>query len=215
MTGAAKQRRAPQKRKTPQTETSQAILTAARKVFLEHGYGAATTDMLQAAAGVSKSTLYIHFPTKEILFKAVCRMKSEDFTATLNAAVGTERRPREYLMRFGIGFLTSLLSRESLAFYRLMVAAMLHFPRMGRTYHSAGIQASSDIIAAYLREAHAAGWLQVPHPVMSGELFLGMLRGEMYTRVILTVEKPPEAVALQRHVAYVVDHFLAAHAAAA
>ena len=48
-----------------------AVLDAARDVFLTHGFSAATTDMIQQAAGVSKATVYAHYPTKEALFAAV------------------------------------------------------------------------------------------------------------------------------------------------
>src|SRR3546814_9810578 len=37
------------------------VLRAARTVFLTHGFSAATTDMIQREAGVSKSTVYAHY----------------------------------------------------------------------------------------------------------------------------------------------------------
>lgn len=188
------------------------ILTAARGVFLEHGFGAATTDMIQVAAGVSKSTLYAHFPTKKLLFEAVCRMKSEDFETLLRDAVGAARQPRDYLNRFGVAFLAYLLSPEGLAFYRLMVGESARFPKLGRAFYAAGVKASSDMIESHLRDAHAAGLLRVPQPVVSTEHFLGMLRGELFTRVVLNVSHVPRAVQQRRHVSATVDHFLAAHA---
>src|SRR6185312_14690775 len=47
------------------------ILEAARALFLEVGYGATSVDAIARAAGVSKATLYGHFPSKEALFEAV------------------------------------------------------------------------------------------------------------------------------------------------
>ncbi len=55
----------------PSNQKARTILQAARKVFLEHGFSAATTDMIQQQAGVSNSTVYAHYPTKEKLFIAV------------------------------------------------------------------------------------------------------------------------------------------------
>ena len=42
----------------PLTEKQLTVLLAASDVFLEHGFSAATTDMIQQRAGVSKATVY-------------------------------------------------------------------------------------------------------------------------------------------------------------
>lgn len=46
------------------------ILGAARTVFGEHGFAAATIEMIAAAAGVAKGTLYLYYSSKEELFWA-------------------------------------------------------------------------------------------------------------------------------------------------
>jgi AcrR family transcriptional regulator len=188
------------------------ILGAARQIFLRYGYGDATTDLIHATAGVSKSTLYAHFPTKKALFEAVCDTKWNDFGKLLREAVGSERRPRQYLNRYGITFISHLLARENLAFYRLMVAGARRFPDLGQTLYSrTGVKASSDMVENYLREANASGLLNVPYPAVSAEHYLGMLRGELFTRAILNAGKLPGTAALRKRVALTVDHFLAAH----
>ena len=40
-----------------------AVLAGARSVFLAPGFSAATTDMIQRAADVSKATVYARYPT--------------------------------------------------------------------------------------------------------------------------------------------------------
>ncbi|KOQ92535.1 TetR/AcrR family transcriptional regulator, partial [Pluralibacter gergoviae] len=50
---------------------AQKVLAGAKSIFLARGYSAATTDMIQQAAGVSKSTVYAYYPNKEALFTAV------------------------------------------------------------------------------------------------------------------------------------------------
>jgi AcrR family transcriptional regulator len=189
----------------------QTILSAAREVFLKHGYADATTDMIQAASRVSKSTLYSHFPSKEVLFGAVCDMKSQEFSTTLREAVGQERSPPEYLRRFGIAFMDYLLSSEALSFYRLMVTASGHFPELGRAFYNAGIKQSCDLIEAYLRDSHRNGTLKVLHPRTAAENFLGMLRGEIYTRAVLNVGASLGPKERHEHVARTVSQFLAMH----
>jgi TetR/AcrR family transcriptional regulator, mexJK operon transcriptional repressor len=188
------------------------ILNAARLIFLRHGYGEATTDLIQATAGVSKSTLYAHFSTKKDLFEAVCDTKWHYFEKLLQEAVGNERRPRQYLQRFGTTFISHLLAPDNLAFYRLMVTGARRFPDLGQTlYVRTGVKASADMVENYLRDAHASRLLNVPNPALSAEHYLGMLRGELFTRAILNAEKIPGPSGLRKRVAITVDHFLAAH----
>jgi AcrR family transcriptional regulator len=52
-------------------QTRQAILKAARDAFAEHGFAAASTSAIAAAAGVTRGALYHHFAEKTELFRAV------------------------------------------------------------------------------------------------------------------------------------------------
>lgn len=47
------------------------IITAARKVFAEKGYVAATVDEIAASASLAKGTIYLYFESKEQIYNAV------------------------------------------------------------------------------------------------------------------------------------------------
>jgi AcrR family transcriptional regulator len=47
------------------------IITAARKVFAENGYIAATVDEIAARASLAKGTIYVYFESKEQIYSAV------------------------------------------------------------------------------------------------------------------------------------------------
>jgi TetR/AcrR family transcriptional regulator len=49
------------------------LLDAALDLFVEKGFAATRSEEVAARAGVSKGTLFLYFPTKEELFKAVVR----------------------------------------------------------------------------------------------------------------------------------------------
>lgn len=51
----------------------QELLDAALELFAEKGFAATRSEEVAARAGVSKGTLYLYFPSKEELFKAVVR----------------------------------------------------------------------------------------------------------------------------------------------
>ena len=49
------------------------IVTTALPLFLEHGFKGMSIDMVVKASGVSKPTVYNHFPDKSALMEAVLR----------------------------------------------------------------------------------------------------------------------------------------------
>ena len=51
------------------------LLDAALELFVERGFAATRSEDVAARAGVSKGTLYLYFPSKEELLKAVIRQK--------------------------------------------------------------------------------------------------------------------------------------------
>jgi len=51
----------------------QELLEAALALFVEKGFAATRTEEVARQAGVSKGTLYLYYPSKEELFKAVVR----------------------------------------------------------------------------------------------------------------------------------------------
>lgn len=88
------------------------VLRAARNIFLTHGFSAATTDMIQREAGVSKSTVYAHYANKEALFTAVIEAECAAFTNTVH---GIEFRPgklKETLTMLARAYLNIVLSRQ-------------------------------------------------------------------------------------------------------
>jgi AcrR family transcriptional regulator len=65
------------------TSTRSRLLDAAGKVFLAHGFTAASMDMVRQQAGVSNGSLYHHFPTKTQLADALYAHTLRDFHAAL------------------------------------------------------------------------------------------------------------------------------------
>lgn len=61
----------PPKRQARGQRRMQEILNAAAGVFADHGYEAATTNRIAAAAGISPGSLYQFFPNKEAIAQAL------------------------------------------------------------------------------------------------------------------------------------------------
>src|SRR5882762_2449750 len=59
----------------------QELLGAALELFVEKGFAATKTEEVAERAGVSKGTLYLYYPSKEELLKAVIRQNLSQLIA--------------------------------------------------------------------------------------------------------------------------------------
>ncbi|TPQ27764.1 TetR/AcrR family transcriptional regulator [Bradyrhizobium guangdongense] len=71
--------------------TTEAILSAARRLFGARGFAATTVDDIAEEADVAKGAVYHHFKTKEALFEAVFDQVSRDLVQEIDRAVRSEK----------------------------------------------------------------------------------------------------------------------------
>ncbi|GLR88833.1 TetR/AcrR family transcriptional regulator [Bradyrhizobium iriomotense] len=71
--------------------TTEAILTAARRLFGMQGFVATTMDDVADGANVAKGAVYHHFKTKEAVFAAVFDQVSRDLVAEIDRAARAEK----------------------------------------------------------------------------------------------------------------------------
>src|SRR6201987_6417241 len=74
------------------------ILSAALSCFAEHGFAATRLDDVAQRAGVTKGTLYLYFPNKEELFKAVVRQALVPNIARSEGMVGGATEPASLIL---------------------------------------------------------------------------------------------------------------------
>ncbi len=68
----------------------QAILVAARELFVQRGYELTSVDAISARAGVSKRTVYDHFGDKERIHTVVFEQVAESLTTSVRLALENE-----------------------------------------------------------------------------------------------------------------------------
>src|SRR3954454_8774059 len=71
------------------------LLEAALSVFLKFGFRKTSMEEVARAAHVSRQGLYLHFPTKEALFRAVIQHAVEAGLALARARIGDDDRTIE------------------------------------------------------------------------------------------------------------------------
>lgn len=122
-------------------EKREAILEAARPIFLREGWAGASLERVAAESGISKMTVYRHFRSKEELFEALlaamCRhMRAAAEQAPLESA---ERPVDERLRAEALAFTAALTRPEALAMYRLIVADGWRHPALARLFEQSGL----------------------------------------------------------------------------
>jgi AcrR family transcriptional regulator len=76
------------------------ILNAAKRLFLTDGFERTTIRKIAAAVGVSPAALYLYFPDKDAILRAIAE---STFEALLAALEETQRQPGTDLERFRAG----------------------------------------------------------------------------------------------------------------
>jgi len=92
------------------TETTRALLAAARACFADKGYAGTGTPEIVAAAGVTRGALYHHFADKAALFTAVVEEEHALLAMAINAASESadEPGPVKALIEGGEAFLSAM-----------------------------------------------------------------------------------------------------------
>lgn len=135
----------------------QAFLQAAREVFLEHGYEAASVNEVVRRAGGSLATLYSQFGNKEGLFFAVAQDQFDRFVQVMTPPNCVETLPlEEALQTIGEHFLRAALMKDNLAFFRLVVGEGRKFPELLQRYVTEGAVRVRTELAGHIERAGIA-----------------------------------------------------------
>jgi TetR/AcrR family transcriptional repressor of mexJK operon len=175
-----------------------AILEAARKVFMEVGFGTSSMDSIAAEAKVSKQTVYNHFGSKEELFAAMVRYFVEQ-KLTVFTEAAKSGKPEETLRTIAHNFLDPDVAEQRVAMYRVLMAEGPRFPELGDIFYSAGPAVVRKYLADYLAEQHARGLMRVEDPMLTAEQFFGMLNG-CQLKAQLGIERLPDKRAIDAYI---------------
>ncbi len=153
MTAAAKPRWRRRKDDRP-TE----IVAAALELFATHGFAATRVDAIAARAGVSKGTLYLYFPSKEELFKAVVRESLLPNLADAEKRLKDDKGASATLLADIVGGLAGIAAGTRLgAIPKLVIAEAGNFPSLAKFYVEAVPARGFAMFARLLERGIARG----------------------------------------------------------
>lgn len=140
------------------------ILDVGRELFLAQGYADTSMDQVTARSGVSKATLYNHFPSKEKLFEEAVRGRAAEIFDALPVLDPQHTDPEDMLTRYFFTLLQILLSEEGSCMCYLLMSEGRRFPENARLIYETGFGRGLQEMATYLRGLHALGRLHVADP---------------------------------------------------
>lgn len=168
------------------------LLAVALQEFLEHGYGGASMARIVKVLGISKTTLYSRFASKEALFRAIIhqQMDSMDPSASLHPQAG-RLDLAQGLKAYANNMIELSLQGDLLGVNRLIYSESHRFPELGvaaADRSALGVQR----ISAFIRECALADGVACKDPDGAAEAFIFMIRG-WYINAMLTGRAVPAA----------------------
>jgi AcrR family transcriptional regulator len=113
----------------------QELLDAALALFAEKGFAATRAEEVAARAGVSKGTLYLYYPSKEELLKAVIRENLGLLIAEGQELVSAyEGSTAELLMVLMDTWWNRVGNTPAAAIHKIIVSEVRNFPEIGAFY---------------------------------------------------------------------------------
>ena len=181
----------PQRGRPRDPERDRRLLQAAHRHFNEHGLERANLDAIAADAGVSKTTVYNKFGSKEGLFQASVRETTATVVAGAQGAGALDPdQPEKALLAIGARFLALARGDDSLGALRSVYGVAGAQPEVCRAFFKEGPERVNGELAAYLRRADSAGTLKVRNPRQAADLFLSIFLGSGHIRGLLKLEMP-------------------------
>lgn len=160
-----------------------AILAAARRQFLSHGYDGTSMEAVAADAGVSIMTLYRHAESKDDLF-----------AAAISIACHTDGEPlpdlsklqlADLLVNTAIAFQEKLSHPETIALFRAVIAEHERFPALAETAYRAAVGHLADFVETILAGAPEAKDATAARRAKIAAGFVDALFGADTLRVLL------------------------------
>lgn len=193
----------------------EAILAAARTLFLRHGYQGTSMDEVAALAAVSKQTLYKQFTDKELLFTEIVLGTLDEaggpFLAEVDALAATEDLATD-LRTLARCYLTAVLRPEVLRLRRMVIGEAHRLRELAGAYYDRAPERTMAGLADCFDRLAGRGLLRAADPELAASHFAFLVLGRPLDRALFLGEDVvPGVTELHRLADAATDVFLAAY----
>ncbi|MDR6695351.1 TetR/AcrR family transcriptional regulator [Stenotrophomonas sp. 1337] len=164
--------------RTPQRLTDrkrEAIVRAAVEEFRSAGYEATSMDRIAAVAGVSKRTVYNHFPSKEELFALILEELWQSSVASVELPYRADQPLDVQLLQLLRQKLDLLGDANFIDLARVAMAEIIHSPERAQAIVCRMGEKESGV-SAWIRAAIADGRLRQIDPEFAGHQLQGLVK---------------------------------------
>jgi AcrR family transcriptional regulator len=161
---------APRWRRRPEERPAQ-ILEAALIEFGERGLGRTRLDDIARRAGVAKGTIYLYFPTKDALFRAMVRhITGRNIAAFEARAAASDESAADQLHGYVSSAWTHMRSPVFIILYRLTIGELHEFPDLMRFFVQETAARILKVCTAIIRRGVASGEFRKVDPAATARM---------------------------------------------
>ena len=153
----------------------EAIIQAAIAEFRANGFDITSMDKIAATAGVSKRTVYNHFPSKEELFAEILNQLWTRVTTEQETPYRADQPLREQLRLQLMAKMQMLGDDNFLDLARVAIAATIHSPERAQDM-VARLGEREESLTVWIRAAQADGRLKAVDPAFAAQQVQGLLK---------------------------------------
>jgi TetR/AcrR family transcriptional regulator of autoinduction and epiphytic fitness len=153
----------------------EAIIQAAIVEFRAHGFEITSMDKIAATAGVSKRTVYNHFPSKEELFAEILNQLWTRISAEQTVAYNRDQPLSEQLRQMLQAKVQLMADENFLTLARVAIAATIHSPERAQNMVER-MGEREEGLTVWIRAAQADGRLKPVDPEFAAHQLQGLLK---------------------------------------
>jgi AcrR family transcriptional regulator len=175
------------------------IIDAAFTLFTERGFSASRLDEVAALAGVTKGTVYLYFPNKEELFKAVVRETILPNIAQFEAmaAQASDATASVEILLSIFRFFPQFIASPAGALLKLVIAEAGNFPDIARFFVEEVIQRARQLLGGMIQRGIERGEFHPVDPASAVFCLFGPAALTMLWRVTFAAYDDP-AISVDR-----------------
>ena len=161
----------------------QELLQSALHLFVEHGFAATRIEQVAQRAGVSKGTLYLYYPSKEELFKAVVRENISSLIAEGEEIARNFEGSSSDLLSFLLHTWWGRVGNTATAgIHKIVLSEVRNFPELAQFYSDEVIIPADRLFSGCVQrgiergEFRAMPLHEVAHALMAPLIFMALHR---------------------------------------
>lgn len=153
----------------------EAIIQAAIAEFRAHGFEITSMDKIAASAGVSKRTVYNHFPSKEELFAEILNQLWARIIAEPSVTYNRDQPLNDQLRQILQEKVQMMADENFLTLARVAIAATIHSPERAQNMIER-MSEREEGLTVWIRAAQADGRLKPVDPEFAAHQVQGLLK---------------------------------------